>query len=390
MLPLRASRRASFAVLIAVAVALAAGSIDLTVYLRAAADVLAGHDPNVTPPGELPWLYPPFAALLFVPLLVLPAPLASVTMALGSVAALARCAHLIADRLGRPIWVRWWPALLVCEPAYATLGFGQINLIVAWLAIEGMLGRCRWLLGVAAGIKLTPLVFLLPLALRRDGRGLAEVGAGAAITVALGWLLAPTASASFWAGSLRAAPDQIGLAYAANQSLTGAALRWSGSLVVVALLGLTATLLTVLVLRRHRDDVVLAIAATGLLGALLSPISWTHHWVWLLPLGAWCWTHGHRALAAAWGFLLVARVTWWWPASGTVETTHDLLGKLTQASWTLTGLATLLALALVPNAPRPGHVGGRGAVETASDQMTPSAIIASATRWKPAMFAPKT
>lgn len=343
---------AGLAAAVGVAVALAAGSIDLTVYLRAAADVLAGRDPSIAVPGVLPWLYPPFAALVFAPLLALPHWTAASLLALASLAALARMAYLIAPLLGRPNWAHWWPLLLAAEPVYATLGFGQVNLLLAWLVVEGFLSRHRWLIGVAVGVKLTPLIFVFPLLLRRDFRGLAGIASGASGTVALGWMAAPAASLSFWSGSLTRAPGHIGVAYAANQSLTGAALRLLGAeqrlLVVgllVALLSVVALALAGITLIKAPDDPALALSITGLLGVLISPISWTHHWLWILPLTAWCWSHRHRVLTVAWGVLLLTRVTWWWPTDGTVEYHHHALGKLTQTSWTLLGFCTLAALA---------------------------------------------
>lgn len=335
---------------VGVTVALIAGSIDLTVYLRAAADVLAGRDPNNPPPGALPWLYPPFAALAFLPLLALPHWAAASLFALASLAALARMAHLIAPLLDRPNWARWWPLLLAAEPVYSTLGFGQVNLLLAWLVVEGFLSRHRWLIGVAVGVKLTPLIFVFPLLLRRDLRGLTGIAIGASGTVALGWLAAPVASTSFWGGSLTHAPAHIGVAYAANQSLTGAALRLLGPgphvLIVCLLLAAAALTLATIVLVKVPDDLVLTLSISGLLGVLASPISWTHHWIWLLPLIAWCWSHQHRAISVTWGVLLLTRLIWWWPTGGEVEHHHDALGKLTQISWTLLALFTLAALTL--------------------------------------------
>lgn len=89
--------------------------------------------------------------------------MASVVVALGSLAALARTVHLIRGRLtpGRPdLTVVATAAAVVTEPVASTLGHGQVNLAVAWLVTEGFLGRRRWLIGVAAGLKLTPLAFL--------------------------------------------------------------------------------------------------------------------------------------------------------------------------------------------------------------------------------------
>ncbi|WP_300079142.1 hypothetical protein [Propioniciclava sp.] len=96
--------------------------------------------------------------------------------------------------------------------------------------------------------------------------------------------------------------------------------------------------------RRAGDDDVLSLAATGLVGCLVSPIAWTHHWVWALPLVAWLACRGRRLLAFAWGGLLVTWVVWW---------SEDAL----VGSWTLLAVATLIALSGEPRG-RPWENGG--------------------------------
>lgn len=356
------SRRAggwliAWVVTAACAIALGAGSIDLAVYLRAASALVSGGDPNLTPPGELPWLYPPFAALPFVPLLALPFPVAAVVTALASAAALARLLHLVLVRLGRPeLTLVVLAAVVVTEPVYATLGYGQVNIVLAWLVAEGFLGRRRWLIGVAAGVKLTPLVFLLPLLVRRDLRGAGLVVAGFAGTMGLGWLAAPEASGVFWSGLFLGATDRVGTAHATNQSLTGVLLRVAGDggvPVLAAVLGVAVVLVSAAVLRRPDTDGVLALTVTGMAGLLVSPLSWTHHWIWVLPLVLWCFVHGRRRLALAWVILLVGRVTWWFPSPG--EVPHPA-SALVQASWVILALVTLGVLALAP--PAEPHLGG--------------------------------
>ena len=49
-----------------------------------------------------------------------------------------------------------------------------------------------------------------------------------------------------------------------------------------------------------------------LFGLLISPISWTHHWIWLLPLMIWLfdgpWRGRPGARALGWGWLLLTLV----------------------------------------------------------------------------------
>jgi len=340
-----------WSVVAGLAIALGAGSIDLAVYQRAAIDLVAGRDPSITPPGELPWLYPPIAAAVFIPLLMLPFPAASAVVALASLGALARTLHLVLGRLapGRPDLVLLALAIAVAtEPVSSTLGFGQVNLVLAWLVAEGFLGRRRWLIGVAAGLKLTPLVFMLPLVVRRDWRGAAQVAAGFAASVALGWVVAPAASAVYWSGLFLAGSSRVGSAYATNQSLTGAVARLfgeGGAPALTAALSAAVLAASVVVLRRFAADDVLALSVTGLAGLLVSPISWIHHWFWVLPLVLWLLSTGRRRLALAWGFDLLGRVTWWVGVGDGAEYAHGLPGKIAQDAWTLLALGTLALLA---------------------------------------------
>ncbi len=343
-------------VIVAVGIALVARSIDLAVYLRAANDLLAGRDVNVTPAGELPWLYPPAAALPFVPLTWLPFDLAAALWALVSMAALARVVQLVLRGLRQaqaPVWAVVAAALLA-EPVTSTLGYGQVNLVVAWLVTEGFLGRRRWLVGVAAGIKLTPLVFLLPLILRRDFRGATQALGGFAATVAVGWLLAPAASTTYWSGLFFNPSDRIGIAYPANQSINGALWRAAGEggvpLLHVAL-AVAVLALTVAILRRNPGDAVLALWVCGLAGLLVSPISWIHHWVWLIPALLWLWAHGRRRLALVWGVLLVTRLTWWLPGF--------------DSAWAVAALVTLTLLST-------SQAGGSGGGTTPIWRIAPS------------------
>ena len=321
--------------------------IDLAVYLRAAADVAAGRDPNITPAGELPWLYPPAAALPYLPLTWVPFGVACVVAAVVSVAALVRLLHLVLGRLGLPFGLPLATTLaLFTEPVLSTLGFGQVNLVIGWLVAEGFLGRRRWLIGIAAGVKLTPLVFLLPLVLRRDWRGATQALGGFVATVVVGWLAAPAASVTYWGGLFLDASDRVGIAYTTNQSITGALWRLfgeGGSPVLGASLSLAVVAFAVLALRRRPDDDVFALWVTGLAGLLVSPISWIHHWVWLLPAVLWLWAHGRRWLASGWGVLMVSGVTWWWPAA--------------QNAWTVFALVTFVVVMGECGHERPERVG---------------------------------
>ncbi|WP_458108920.1 glycosyltransferase 87 family protein [Arthrobacter sp. R3-55] len=152
-------------------------------------------------------------------------------------------------------------------------------------------------MGIAAGIKLTPLVFGLYFLMRKDWRGLANMAVGFAGTVLLGWLLRPAESLQFW---LEILPDTSrigGAGYVDNLSIKGALLHFGVSHDAVTVPWIVLSLATVVlaaVLVRAASAQgarVIAISTTALAMLLISPVSWSHHWVWMaVVLPAFAWT----------------------------------------------------------------------------------------------------
>jgi alpha-1,2-mannosyltransferase len=187
-------------------------------------------------------------------------------------------------------------AVLVLEPVRSTLDFGQINVILMAMVVVDLLAvpkeRRGWLIGLAAAIKLTPAIFLLIPLLERDWKTL---GRGVGAAVAGGGLMAvlwPAASRTYWLKDFLNAHRVGTIGYEGNQSWNGLLHRFpfpaDGSPALWVVLSLLTLVLGVVVARdclaRHeRVQAMLAIALTGL---LISPISWTHHWVWvaLIPV----------------------------------------------------------------------------------------------------------
>ena len=173
-------------------------------------------------------------------------------------------------------------------------------LVVADLLTAGALtpggfkGRTRWWhglgIGIAAGVKLTPLIFIPYLLLIRRYRQAATATAVFAATAALGYALLPRDSSTYWAHGLFLKANRIVfLGTRGNQSLRGVLTRLAGSVsegtvpwiaaaIVIAIAGLVAAAL----LYRARQPVP-AMLACALTGLLVSPLSWDHHWVWVAP-----------------------------------------------------------------------------------------------------------
>ncbi|GAA3596443.1 glycosyltransferase 87 family protein [Kribbella ginsengisoli] len=282
------------------------GNVDLNVYRTGGYAYL--HDISLYSEGfgqlvpwvALPFTYPPIAAVLFVPLHLLPMPLADLAMCVGSAAGLTATMLVIAYRL------RGWNkhtitlglaatvAAFAFEPIRSTIGFGQINLmLMALVALDCLLPQTRWprgaLVGLAAAIKLTPAVFVVYFLVRRQYREAAIAMATFVGVGVLGFALAPTDSAKYWFGVLLD-PDRIGGAtYAFNQNYQALLSRVMADGVLRSLLwfGLVAAtgVLAAVVARRARTsgDDVLALLAIATWGLLSSPVSWSHHWVWIVP-----------------------------------------------------------------------------------------------------------
>ena len=148
-----------------------ANFVDLHVYVGGAATIGTSaplYDyvyADKTPDFPLPFTYPPFAALVFYPLHYLPFSLVAFAWQLGIIAALyasVRLSQLLLGRGGHGAAMLWTAVGIWIEPVRSTFDYGQIN-VVLMLAVLGAVYSTRWrlsglLVGLAAGIKLTPAV----------------------------------------------------------------------------------------------------------------------------------------------------------------------------------------------------------------------------------------
>jgi alpha-1,2-mannosyltransferase len=274
--------------------------------------------------------YSPFAAVAFVPIAALPLVVARVLWDLASVAALVYSCVIVVKLAGyrpsRLLVAGLAAAAMALDPVYQTLFLGQINLILLALILTDIWrvaqGRDAGIgVGIAAAIKLTPGIFILFFLLTRRTKS-AVIAAGVFVGCGLiGFAVAPRASALYWK-HLFFDTKRVGAPYISNQSPYAAAIRiaqgaahigswWAVIPIAFAAIGLaTATLLA-----RHHDWLG-ATAVTGTTGLLVSPISWAHHWVWVLPALVWLVRQDHRVAAAA-GYLLFALAPFWFtPHSG--------------------------------------------------------------------------
>ncbi|MGW7574050.1 glycosyltransferase 87 family protein [Streptomyces sp. NPDC054765] len=396
--------------------------LDLMVYRAEGFTVRHGGSlyDMVATSAHLPNTYPPFAALLFTPLTLLDVPAMRTLATVGNLLLLVAVVHLslrltgLPRRLPGPAAALTVSALLVwCEPVWTTLRYGQINLLLAALVLWDLTRKDTHRLagtgiGLAAGLKLTPALFAVFLALAGAVRAgqLLRSGAGARAawnpwlrqatvattaflaTALLSALALPRDSYRFWTEIVFAA-DRVGeVEITANQSLRGALARllhthdpgtaWILAAGSAAALGLA--LAAGALLRGQRAWAAVACAATAL---LVSPISWSHHWVWCVPMVILLGSEALRpsgtvarrwwVATAALGLLFCSFALWWVPHRWHhhEELHQNAVQMLLSDAYPLAGLA-LLALTGVRlwqlrrqpghgSEPRPVEAGGGGA-----------------------------
>jgi alpha-1,2-mannosyltransferase len=273
--------------------------VDLDVYRRAGSVLLAGGNFYALP-GPLQFLYPPFAAVLAVPLALLP----TTVVQIGWTAAGAMALVAILHRFGLTGWLLSLAGVVVVcvvEPVVQTLAFGQLGIFLVTFVVLDLAPGPRVLprrllpegvlTAVAAAIKLTPAIFVVYLLLVRKFRAFwVAVIAGVVLTLASAAIV-PAASYEFWS---RLAHGDTGLGhsliYYTNQSVMADIVRIFGVGPEPAAIGLALSAVVAVVgvwaavLWHRLGDVRLAVNLCGVAGLLASPVSWLHHFVWVVPL----------------------------------------------------------------------------------------------------------
>jgi alpha-1,2-mannosyltransferase len=244
---------------------------------------------------------------VLLPLAAMPEPASRVAWTGLTVLATAGIALLVARAVPRRlgplpvVWPAFTALLLVSKPVQSNLRFGQISVFLTLavladvIALDGRRGQ-GVLTGLAAAIKLTPLLFIpyLWLVGRRRAAAVAAGCFAAASTVGLA--VFPHDSAAFWGTYLWHESQGLPLAEGGNQSIYGVLLRagargatlgvlWVGLSAAVALFGLWGARKAWLGGQR-----LFSLAVVGCVSILVSPVSWTHHQIWILVAAAGVFT----------------------------------------------------------------------------------------------------
>lgn len=372
---------------------------DLRVYYGAV-DTWVHHGGSIydyrVPGTAYGFTYPPFAAVGMLPMALLGLGTAIAVTLLLNLAALALVVGvLVGPELRRYGW--FGCALAACllalfEPVRDTFSFGQVNLVLlalvlsdAWLLSSGRGRRAGVGIGLAAAIKLTPALFIALLLLGRRRRAAGVATAVAAAATALAAWAAPDASRFYWTDALWDTSRIGRLDYVSNQSLQGLLARLVAPAEPSRALWATLALLVLCVWasRTSRaladEDWTAAFALTGPAACLVSPITWVHHLVWLLPSFAVLLRRRRPRVAAALYAVLCSSVVWLW-----FDDASGLDGFLGSNAYTWITLGLLLwlpvgqprrdraALSRRPRATPAAPSTAAPAISAAPDQPSPS------------------
>lgn len=280
-----------------------------------------------TPDFPLPFTYPPFAAVAFYPLHLLPFGLLALLWQIATMAALYGSVRISQRLLGVPAGrghraAMLWTAIAIwLEPLRSTFDYGQINVLLMLAALWAVYSTRWWLsgvlVGVAAGIKLTPAITAVYFVGVR--RWLAGAASAVAFLASVGVsVLIVGDQARYYFTDLLGDARRVGpVATSFNQSWRGAISRILGhdaglGPLVLAAIAITAVLALLAWRALGASDQVGKLLVVELFGLLLSPISWTHHWVWLVPLMIWLLQGPlHERLGAriiGWGWLALTMI----------------------------------------------------------------------------------
>jgi alpha-1,2-mannosyltransferase len=358
-----------------------ANFVDLHVYLGGAAAL--DHPGTLysyvyadqTPDFPLPFTYPPFAAVVFYPLHLLPFGLVAFLWQVATIAALYGAIRLSQRLLGSDVQgghraaMLWTAATIWIEPLRSTFDYGQINMLLM-LAVLWAVCSTRWwltglLVGLASGIKLTPAIAgVYLLGVRRYGAAVCSAVVFVA-SVAVSVVVVGDQARYYFTDLLGDARRVGPIATSFNQSWRGGISRILGhdagfGPLVLAAIAVTAVLAVLAWRALDESDRLGRLLVVEVFGLLLSPISWTHHWVWLVPLMIWLIQGPVRERPGArifgWGWLALTIVGVPWLLSFAQPTIWQI-GRPWYLAWAgliyiVAALATLVWIAASPRQSR--------------------------------------
>ncbi|MEV0582716.1 glycosyltransferase 87 family protein [Nonomuraea sp. NPDC050310] len=347
--------------------------VDLDVYRTGGEMVLQGRAVYdfVTPaPQLLPFTYPPIAALLATPLAAMSWTTAQWVWTAGIFVALAvTVAFAFRETLAgeRKPYAPWVFALLMLACTYLMpirdqVRFGQVDILLVALCLADCAARRPWwprgfLIGLATAVKLTPGVFLIYLLVTRQWRTFWMASLVTALLTLLPFVVIPEDATAFWFHALLD-PERLGSnAATTNQSVRGMLIRlylpsdllttaiWVAVIAVIGWYGFRFAREA-----HERGETIAAVALTGLMAVLLSPVAWIHHLAWVVVvLGALVGdARDATRVKVAVGVWLyyVLPIPWWGVTlkAAEIPVLSPVLGKIVQNAYGLGAIALVWIL----------------------------------------------
>lgn len=366
--------------------------IDAAVYREGALALVNGESLYAQPfdMGDisLPFIYPPIGAILFAPwgyFDFITVELAGNLVVIGSSLLLLLCLYLVTNAVlsGRDKLLAFtiaaisWPIALFAEPVFLNADLGQINILIMALVVMDLLPIKRRiprgvLIGLAAAIKITPLAMLLYFLVKKDFRGIINAVISLLGFTAIGAVLAWENTKEFFSSTLlnlSAEGDSgVDTTFQSNSSIQAMLYRWwtskadaeASSLPTILWIVLSLIAVAAVAYLMHqlfsRGLHVEAVMVNAMLMLLISPISWSHHWVWL-PLWAVVFFVRYRQHRSHPKFLLWSGVIlsvmllmlppkWWFGRDGVNVFELNFWEKLLISDWTWLSIGLMITLGL--------------------------------------------
>jgi alpha-1,2-mannosyltransferase len=343
--------------------------MDLTVYRSSVSSWRSGLNPYLlTFTHGLSYTYPPFALLVLSPLawasfhvtqwLLWAASLAAATG--GVVLVLRDTGATVTRRMVCTAFMWSCVAILALEPARSATDYGQVEFILMFIVVADLLARGSSFrgtgIGLAAAVKLTPLAFIIVLVVSRDLKSVIRASASFLVWTGLSWMLWPGLSRTYWFHDAGDPARVGGVDYGGNQCWYAILHRppfpAGGSELGWLLLSLVTLAASTFIAWRcvSAGQTAPAVVVIALASLLVSPISWTHHWVWVLLIPALMTRHSssgipRRVRAMLWGViaLTIAGPYWWFTQGAPADVFEAVLPVWTLAVllvWSLTAFLT--------------------------------------------------
>lgn len=277
---------------------------------------------NTGTAGDLPYSYPPSSLLFFTPLTLFGETVGLMLFTLVSLVALWWVITLTLRKCSIADAEKWalvsLPLAIWVDPVHNTFHHGQVNIVLMALVLTDLWWESPKrkylptgvLTGIAAAVKMTPALFGLYFLFTRNWKALGAAIATGLASLGIAGLLKPEALTYYFTTQIGQMSGVLGLNRSHNQSARGLVARfvpadaqtYFTAIMFAGIVALALLALRRLFASRAKESAVMCIA---LLSILLAPITWQHHYVWVVPLCILMAVGGIRN-ANPWPLFLVA------------------------------------------------------------------------------------